>query len=57
MDRDRLRTDISYREGYIEGRKEALDTMVTSLQQTIDRLNSEIKYDELLLEHINKPKK
>lgn len=57
MDNDRLRTDISYKEGYVEGRKESLSVIITHLQNLLDSLKSEVKYDELLLEHINKPKK
>lgn len=57
MDNDRLRTDISYKEGYVEGRKESLSIIITHLQNLLDSLKSEIKYDELLLENINKPKK
>lgn len=57
MDRDRLRTDISYKEGYVEGRKESLSIITTHLQKLLDSLKSEIKYDERLLENINKPKK
>lgn len=57
MDNDRLRTDISYKEGYVEGRKESLNVIMTHLQKLMDNLKSEIEYDELLLENINKPKK
>lgn len=57
MDNDRLRTDISYKEGYVEGRKESLSVIITHLQNLLDSLKSEVKYDELLLENINKPKK
>lgn len=57
MDNNRLRTDISYKEGYVEGRKESLSVIITHLQNLMDSLKSEVKYDELLLENINKPKK
>lgn len=57
MDNDRLRTDISYKEGYVEGRKESLSVIMTHLQKLMDNLKSEIEYDELLLENINKSKK
>lgn len=57
MDRDRLKTDISYKEGYVEGHKESIDTIITHLQDVVDYLRREYEYDELLLENINKPKK
>lgn len=50
MDRDKYKTDESYREGYLIGRKDAINIAMTNLQYVMDNLKHEINYCETLLE-------
>ena len=54
MNREKYVNDKSYREGYLDGRKEGANSLATSLKPYLDKLKEEINYLEQRCNEIEK---
>lgn len=46
MNRDKYVNDESYREGYLDGRREGANAIVTAFKPCLDKIKEEINYLE-----------
>ena len=54
MNRDKYVYDESYREGYLDGRREGANALVTAFKPYLDKLKEEIDYLEQRCNEIEK---